>query len=41
MAKRQKIVGKRNEIDGTYLSRERVRSTFMNDFRAFMEETVI
>ncbi len=26
--------------DVTYLSRERVRSTFMEDFRAFMEETV-
>jgi hypothetical protein len=26
--------------DVTYLSRERVRSTFMDDFRAFMEETV-
>jgi hypothetical protein len=26
--------------DITYLSRERVRSTFMEDFRAFMEETV-
>ena len=26
--------------DVTYLSREWVRSTFMEDFRAFMEETV-
>jgi hypothetical protein len=26
--------------DVTYLSRERVRSTFMDDFKAFMEETV-
>jgi hypothetical protein len=26
--------------DVTYLSRERVRSTFMEDFRAFMEQTV-
>ena len=26
--------------DVTYLSRERVRSTFMEDFKAFMEETV-
>ena len=26
--------------DVTYLSRERVRSTFMEDFRAFMEESV-
>jgi hypothetical protein len=26
--------------DVTYLSRERVRSTFMEDFRTFMEETV-
>jgi hypothetical protein len=26
--------------DVTYLSRERVRSTFMEDFRVFMEETV-
>ena len=26
--------------DVSYLSRERVRSTFMEDFRAFMEETV-
>lgn len=26
--------------DVTFLSRERVRSTFMEDFRAFMEETV-
>src|SRR4030065_2462961 len=26
--------------DITYLSRERVRSTFMEDFRAFMEESV-
>ncbi len=26
--------------DVTYLSRERVRSTFMEDFRSFMEETV-
>ena len=26
--------------DISYLSRERVRSTFMEDFRAFMEETV-
>src|SRR4030066_1258659 len=26
--------------DVTYLSRERIRSTFMEDFRAFMEETV-
>lgn len=26
--------------DVTYLSRERVRSTFLEDFRAFMEETV-
>jgi hypothetical protein len=27
-------------IDVTYLARERVRSTFMEHFRAFMEETV-
>ena len=27
--------------DVTYLSRERVRSTFMEDFRAFIEETVL
>ena len=26
--------------DVTYLTRERIRSTFMDDFRAFMEETV-
>src|SRR3989304_293128 len=26
--------------DVSYLSRERIRSTFMEDFRAFMEETV-
>ncbi len=27
-------------IDVAYLSRERVRTTFMEDFRVFMEETV-
>jgi hypothetical protein len=27
-------------IDVTYLSRERVQSTFMEDFRAVMEETI-
>lgn len=29
-----------NLIDVSYLSRERARSTFMEDFKAFMEETV-
>ena len=34
------VLGLLRITDVTYLSRERVRSTFMEDFRAFMEETV-